>query len=285
VRIVATTDLSERGKRALDRGGQLAAEIRADLILLHVVADNRSPEAVERATSFALLALENEVDQLQERYGILAETRVANAEPFAGIQDVSATVGADLVVLGAHGPTPLREMFTGTVLERLVRSGERPALMVNRPTLGPYQRVLFALDLTSVDDALAATATRLGLVANREIGLVHATMPIGKSNLAYVGAPTKTIGRHVASVLTEARRAVESFGRRHAIDPRQAVLIVVDGPPLEVVSEAVGSFGAELLIVATRRPSLFKRLVVGSITESLLRSVGCDVLVVPPGTS
>src|SRR3546814_14105354 len=73
---------------------------------------------------------------------------VGAGEPFQEIARAAAAENADLIVMGAHRKSILRGIFVGTTIERVMRTGGRPVLMVTTPTAGGYRRVVVAIGLS-----------------------------------------------------------------------------------------------------------------------------------------
>jgi nucleotide-binding universal stress UspA family protein len=58
---------------------------------------------------------------------------------------------------------------------------------------------------------------------------------------------------------------------------------IVSGPPAETITAFAASTSADLIVIGTQGAGGFKHLVVGSVTETVLRRARCPVLTVPPG--
>jgi universal stress protein E len=97
-----------------------------------------------------------------------ATIEVRRGTVFSSIIDAARSFNADLLVMGAHRRRLLSDVFTGTTLERVLRTGGTPALMVNAATFVPYESVLLALD-TSEASARAARCAH-GRVRKRHSG-------------------------------------------------------------------------------------------------------------------
>lgn len=61
----------------------------------------------------------------------------------------------------------------------------------------------------------------------------------------------------------------------------EARTLVAMGPPVEAILDTVKREKPDLVIMASHGRSGLQRLMVGSVTEGVLRRVGCPVLVVP----
>src|SRR4051795_3007390 len=111
---------------------------------------------------------------------------VVKGHPFDGILRTAAAVDADLVVMGAHRKQFLRDIFTGTTIERVIRGGKYPVLMVNNEAQRQYERVLVPVDMS----VTSADAIRFGLSAgllDDGATLLHAFSPVAKRRLLSSG--------------------------------------------------------------------------------------------------
>src|SRR4029079_5228222 len=136
--ILAATDFSTRSHRAIRRAGLLARATNAELRLVHVVDDERQ-ELLELDTREAQRILQEQIGAIPE----LAETNVRSVviagDAFDGILRTATTTAADLIVMGAHRKQLLQDIFIGTTIERVIRLGAYPVLMVNRQPAQQYR--------------------------------------------------------------------------------------------------------------------------------------------------
>jgi universal stress protein E len=114
------------------------------------------------------------VRTIQEQSGITATAEVRSGMVFASIIETAESLHADLLVLGAHRRRLLSDVFTGTTLERMLRTGGTPVLMVNAATFVPYESVLLALDTSEASAHAARSACDLGLLAGTGVVVLHA---------------------------------------------------------------------------------------------------------------
>jgi nucleotide-binding universal stress UspA family protein len=58
--------------------------------------------------------------------------------------------------------------------------------------------------------------------------------------------------------------------------------LVEQAAPYEAIARTCDALDADLAVVGTRGLSGVKRILLGSVTDEVLRSLECDVLAVPP---
>ena len=281
-RILVATDFSARSERALRRAGMLARSMAGALTVVHVVDDDRPGRIVELEVREAGTLLEEQVGSLPELAGLACRYEVVTGDPFDGILRAGAETAADLIVMGSHRKHLLRDVFIGTTIERVVRRGPCPVLMVNSPAAGPYGSVLVPVDMSDASARALEAADGLGLLEDARVVVAHAFLAMATGPLYIADAPKERIAAHVAE---EQRRADVELGAfleaNHVLD-RDWQRHVREGDALEVIGAAVETLRPDLVVVGTHGRSGIARIFLGSVTESLLRALETDILAVPP---
>lgn len=282
MRILAATDFSTRSDRALRRAGILAQSKGAELVLVHVVDDDHPTDLVEIERREAQRILAEQIGAISELRGAECRPMVVAGDPFDGILRTAEAVEADLIVMGAHRKQLLRDIFVGTTIERVIRTGSYPVLMVNNEVRQPYRNSLAAVDVSepSVNAIRAAMST--GLIGDKGATLLHAFLAVGKGKLSIAGTDEAAISEYVAS---ERGRIVDELTGFLAIngllDPKLS-LRVEEGGIFEVIERTIEETRADLLILGTHSHTWLLKVLLGSVTEEALRSLDIDILAVPP---
>ena len=281
--ILAATDFSTRSQRAVRRAGLLARESSAELTLMHVVDDDQPTDLVALETREAERILGEQIGAMAELQGLRPRSLVIAGDPFDGILRAAASAGADLIVMGAHRKQLLRDIFVGTTIERVIRTGPVPVLMVNGEAEQAYRTALAAVDLSESSVNAIRTGTALGLPGGARLALVHAFLPLAKGMMLYSGLDRDTIDGHVADERVRATKELTTFLEANGLDDHgQPVRVVEEGAPFEVISTAVKQVKPDVLIIGTHGRSGIAKALLGSVTEEVLRSLDVDILAVPP---
>ncbi len=284
MRILCATDLSSRSDRAVRRAALLARQAGAELVMLSVVDDDQPRILVETGRREVAALLAGQARGVPELQGLRPRLRVETGDAFDTIIRVAGAEQADLIVMGEHRKRLLRDMFAGTTIERVMRLGHRPVLMVNRSAERPYRRLLAAVDMSERSADAVRAALRLGLAAGAEWTVFHAFHQPGRGSMMLADLPAAAVEGHVATTAAETRAALARF--LHGIDPglasRLPSIVLEEGLPADALHAAVKRLSPDLVVMGTRGHGLIGRLVLGSVAETALRTLECDVLAVPP---
>ncbi|MDZ7732819.1 MAG: universal stress protein [Acidimicrobiia bacterium] len=274
-RVLAATDLSEGAQRALERAAVIARDHGAALAVLHVVDPEVDDLALGRGREL--------VDGLVASLDLAPETLVRSGRPFEEIVRSARELDVDLVVLGASGGDTVREHVLGTTSERVVRHGDRPVLVVRKPATGvEYARVLAGVDLS--EPSAAALEFARAAFARAELQVVHVRIVVGEHRLRMNGADDEAIAQLRARAMDSASVEVDRWLSEQSL-PTEAVRVEPGHPPAVLAHLADAGRHEGLVVVGAHGSTGPRRLLLGSVSQRILRDARCDVLVVRHGTS
>lgn len=279
--IVAATDFSSRSDRAVRRAGVLAKQFGAEVKLVHVVDDDQPQTLVELEMREASRLLQEQVNRLTQLRDNRCRAEVVRGDAFDGILRAAEKVSADLIVMGTHRKQLLRDIFVGTTLERVIRMGPFPVLLVNKEADHPYSKVIAAVDFCEPSERALKIAKSVGLIDFVELTLLHAFVAPAKSQLYIGDAPDEQMAEHVAAERRRLRDALKVFSESHKHHGSVWNYRIEEGDARTVICGAVKELRAELLVIGTHGRSGIAKLLLGSVAEAVLRSVDVDILVVP----
>jgi nucleotide-binding universal stress UspA family protein len=216
------------------------------------------------------------------------EVAIGVGDPADTILSLRKEHNADLIVIASHGRGALGRWTFGSVADRLSRTSDVPVMII-RPrdaapeidTLPVFDRILLLTDgsersRSSVDEA-ADLAKKLG----KPVTLVRSVFPEAElapaTGYGAIYAPelyeelTKSVEAEAIKSLEEIVEQVESHGAK-------AEYLLVHGPAAQtIVSLATPN---DLIVLTSHGRSGFKRWLLGSVAEKLVRDAPCPVMLV-----
>lgn len=146
-----------------------------------------------------------------------------------------------------------------------------------------YKHVFVAVDDSQTSHKALGEAIALARLHGAKLEIAHAvdesmvqaftTHGVALVNAAQLEQALMDSGK---SVLTQALEAAKAAG----VDAVTQLLATQGTHSADQIAEAVGQSGADLLVVGSHGRRGFRRLLLGSVAENLLRKVGISVLIV-----
>ena len=138
--ILVPIDLSATTASVCDAAAALAHSTGARLILLHVVQPpvitsdyGIAMENIEEIVSVSEKTAATQLSAMQQKYetpDLSVETRQLTGAPAPLILEEAETCGADYIVMGSHGHTPLYDLLVGTTTHGVLKKARCPVVIV-----------------------------------------------------------------------------------------------------------------------------------------------------------
>lgn len=291
-RLLLPVDGSETAMRAAQRGRALARAFGATADVVHVVDARalrvaRTPDERARLGERGERLLDSVAADSTVEYPV--ETHLLDGTPANRIVEHAVDTGADLVVMGNRGRTGLGARLLGSTTERVLQRGKLPVLVVpdRDPTGEPdtgYGRVLVPIDGSenarrALDHAIAIArkhGSTLHIVSIADLQSAGGPFDAGGLDREFIDR----LESHGADAVEELRTAVNDedpgLDVETAVVRRNAFGGVAVG-----IREYVAESEIDLLVMGSHGRSNLARQLLGSVTATVLRTVGRPVLVVP----
>ena len=132
--IVLALDGSEGSRRAVPLAVELAKRDNGKLVIVHVEEDivGKGGGPIQATEDEIQAEIRRQAEELAQQ-GIQASVvlrSVMLGGPAHAIQEVAAEAGADLIVAGTRGHSPVAGLLLGSVTQRLLHIARRPVLAV-----------------------------------------------------------------------------------------------------------------------------------------------------------
>ena len=262
-KIIVPIDFSEYSEYALETAASIAKKHNCELIVLHMLELSNAVYTASRSSIgeeavFYLKLAEQKMSKFLDRpflEGLEITPVIKHFKVFKEINEIVDEQQIDLIVMGSHGASGVKEVIIGSNAEKVVRHSTIPVLIVKQnPILVEFNTAIFASDFS--EEAIEAY-----LKAKTVFDKLDATM-----NLIYINTPDTSfkssveIDRLVSGFLKKADGNLESLPDVH---------VVSDYSVEQGILNFAKNIGADLIGVATHGRKGLSHFFEGSISEDI----------------
>lgn len=262
-KIIVPIDFSEHSQYALETAANIAKRYNAEILALHMLEISetyltKGSNDLNAETAFFLKLAEKKFEEALSKdflEGITITPIVKHFKVFSEVNDVAKEYGADLVVMGSHGASGIKEMFIGSNTEKVVRHSDIPVLVIKHsPILMDFDNIVFACDFSeeSKDAYNKAKALFDGIGA--------------KMHIVYVNLPDN---RFLSTPEMESKVANFFKDASGNIDKMKDVTYVNDYSIEKGILNFANVVGADAVAVATHGRKGLAHFFEGSISEDI----------------
>jgi nucleotide-binding universal stress UspA family protein len=290
--ILAGADVSVPSDQAIDRAAALALKHGAKLIIVHAQAaegavDDATHDVVQQlgeVTAAMKLEIARRLDErlrAMRALGVDAEVLVPVGAPGEVVAQIARERAVELIVVGTHGHTGISRFLLGSVATAILRHAPCDVLVTRgSASTSPFVKPLVAADFSPAAKRALPHAASLA-APGAPIELLHAwQLPAGSIGAALFGAdrfPWSTIRD---AVLTSAKQKMDRLVADNSELGHPLHVELVQGTPMAVITHAAERGGHDLIAVGTHGHGGFRKLLLGSVAEGVIRHAPCSVLVV-----
>lgn len=301
-RVLVPLDGSRLAECVLPTATSLGVHLRARVTLLHVM-ERAAPHSVHGDRHLTAVP---EADQYLagvaagiEAEGVAVGRHVhpnQEGDVAKSIVDHAADLGADLIVLAAHGAGGARRVLFGSVAQQVLRRGVLPVLLIRPPegqTLEDtaptdFRRLLVPLDGQPPAEAALPVAATLARAYAAELVLLRVV-----PTLATLSGERASTGRLVPTATAASLDLEEAEGQAYLQDVARRLrgrglrvsTSVGRGEPAQSLLEGASQARVEMIVMATHGRAGLDAVFSGSVASRIVARFTRPILLIRAGES
>lgn len=290
-RILHPTDFSDSAADALAYALDLAVRDRAELELLHVVADEEryakyvaltgpEEESLRIRLKEKTIACLGELSRADLHALHLQYTLIGGRHPESAILEHLARNPVDLVAMGTHGRRGVSRLLLGSVAETLVQESPCPVFTVRRCEQSApvaISQVLVPIDFSEPSEEILTYAKRLAALYDAELLLLFVAEEHIVPHFIDTGIPTFTVFKMEEEMMERAKVALQQMNKRTPGLLCETRYEVRTGQAAHTILTYAKEQGVDLIVMATRGLSGRTHGLLGSVANHVVRAAPCPV--------
>ncbi len=270
-RILLPTDFSDVSMKVMECMGDLKDVGVKEVVLLHVLDLNKMispasgidlPAIIEDYEKDARKKLEDLGNKLKGMGFQVEVLDILEGDPVFKIVDASEEANVDVIVIGSHGKSLIKELLLGSVSEGVVRRAKKPVLVVKFDIVDDAcikvfdympRKILYAYDFSEGSKKLKEFVKAFAK-AGKEVVIVH------------VVEKDEELTEDKIKELESIKEEFESMGKK-------AELIIEGGVPYKEIIKAAEDHGATMIALASRGVGAIREMLGGTVTNVIRRAI------------
>ncbi len=289
-KILVPVDFSPFSEYATKYALHFAEKFHASITLLHVIvlyeADADEEKQIKQLEEIIKRKEENTqklIDQQHQK--IDPKKHKIDSKVIRGISAANSILefidenDYDIVVMGTHGRTGIKNWIYGSVAEKVVRLSQIPVLTVHQRKKQEIdiKKIVVPIDFSENSKKGIQSATNIAKEFNAQIEFLHIIEQQLHPSFHVVGIESIfAINPDLKVISTD---KLKEFCKTDI----EAVYTVLEGIAHQTIADYTKDIDADLIVMSTRGFSGLDHLLIGSTTERVVRIAHCPVLTVGRG--
>ncbi len=295
-RILVPTDLSPSANAAFGVAYDVAERFTAEIHVLYVEVEGGPLEAFSRwfgGEPDSIAAEEHErrltegLEELRRRNRRSYVIRRSGRRAAPEILSYAAESDSDLIVLGTHGHRSLDHPALGGTAGEVVRSAAVPVMTVRvrgheAASSGRFRHVLVAVDFADHSDSLVRAAKHLATYFDASVSILFVAEELHVPLFSDTGMMTVTTLKLDEEIVARSDEALRQLDRSTGAPAVETRYVVLHGNPARRILEYAEDGDVDLIVVGRRGHTIHEGVLLGSVTEHVIRKSRPPVLTLTP---
>lgn len=282
-RILFPTDFSRCANQAFVHAVQLAKRHGAEMHILHayvpyedhtnLLAAGAVAPDVRPGASILTPPMLQVLENGDARKVPIIQHVIRDISTGPVIIDYAAGHDIDLIVMGTHGRRGIGHLFLGSVAEEVVRFAPCPVFTIRETresrSVSEFHRILVPIDFSRHSEQAVRYAKELALQHGAELQLLHIVEAQLHPSLYATGR--SSIFEFMPEIETTSVKEIERMVKESAGPEVTSEIHVREGRASRDIVRFTETHGSDLIVIATHGLTGIEHLLLGSVTEKVVR--------------
>jgi nucleotide-binding universal stress UspA family protein len=293
-KILFPTDFSRCAEQALAHAVFLAEKYDAEIHVLHVVTlfkdqpgilSNEITGTEETIRKFEDIA-EKQLNKVVDSKGsddmkiITVTKREVSAAP--AILEYVSDNDIDLIVMGTHGRRGLGHLLLGSAAEEVVRLAACPVFTIRelkepKPVM-QVNNILVPVDFSNYSGKALAYASEIAQSYKAQLQVLHIIEETMHPAFSVTGK--SSIFDLVPGIKDDSRKRAEKMIKEFVLDKVKSKVFIQGGRAASDIIKFANENSTDLIVIATHGLTGLEHMLMGSVTEKVVRMAHCPVFTV-----
>jgi len=271
--ILVAIDFSESSENVLKNSIKFAKTFQSKITLIHILPDDIDNEKVSLLIKNGAIAQLNEVNDRINSEGLKTGNPILEyGSYFDKIVYATDKINANLVIVGS-GEKLKNDCFQlGATAEKIIRKSNKPVFIIKDKQTLDIQNIICPIDFSKESSRALNNAIIISRLFNAELVLLS-VYSLFRQTFTKLD-PDEINEQRKLDHLKEFNTFLEEF---NLIDVNYKIEIK-GGEPAEEILKAIKNHESDLLLMGTTGKSGISKILMGSVTEKVIREVLCSFI-------
>ena len=211
---------------------------------------------------------------------VVKQKRAISAAP--AILEYSSKNGIDLIVIGTHGRRGIEHLLLGSAAEEVVRLADCPVFTIRESEeikpIKLFEKILVPIDFSEHSKKALTYAKEIANSYGANLQLLHVIEDTIHPAFSLSGK--SSIFDLVPGIEEDCRRRIERLIQETGVSKENTEIVVKGGQAANDIIKFAKDNSSDLVVIATHGLTGIEHLLLGSVTEKVVRMAPCPVFTV-----
>jgi len=276
-KILLAADFSKSTDNVVENAIGLAKTFQSKIVLIHVLPDDISNEKARLLLNDAAIKQLELINEKIRNEGVKTDNPILEfGNHFDKIIKTADSINANVIVIGAGEKKESDAFQLGTTAEKIIRKSIKPVWIVKNNSPLNIKSILCPVDFSTESKRSLKNAIIMARRFNAELIIFSVYEMIYADSLRL----KLDWEEETEYVRLEHIKEFDSFLKSFNLTDLKWDKEIKEGLPSTEILRAISLYQSDLLIMGTTGRSGLNRIVMGSVTEKVIREVPCSFITI-----
>jgi len=281
-KILLVTDFSIENEYIIDYAIKLAQKYESEIIPIHVVPNNIQVQEVKIQLVELSTKLLNQVAKKIKDAGVYAGKYILEHGSFdEEIVNAANYTNSDIILMGAGIGISQNEYEFNYLIKKVIQKSLKPVWVVPNYLLFNLSHILCPIDFSEE----SALALEKAIILARKFRTELTVFCVNETNLFRRLIADPKLEKLKSHKRSDIKNKLEKFLENFSFDKVDWDTEIQAGEPAEEILRAIQKNDIDLLIMAKTGADCSNKVIIGSVTENVIRETLCPLITVISGST
>jgi nucleotide-binding universal stress UspA family protein len=273
--ILVAIDFTESSENVLKNAISFAKTFKSKITLIHILPDDINNEKVGSLIKKAVTTKLKEANDGIINDGVETGSPILDYGNYCDkIVSASDKIGANLIFAGSGNKLNDDAFQLGTTAEKIIKKSNKPVFIVKNGQTLNIKNIICPVDFSKESKCALNSAIIISRMVDAKL-IILSVYPLFKYNFTKHDAAQINESRHL-----ELKKEFNSFLKKFNLIDLNFEKQIAGGEPSEEILKLIEINKSDLLIMGTTGRSGISKILMGSVTEKVIREVPCSFITV-----
>jgi nucleotide-binding universal stress UspA family protein len=273
--ILLGQDFSETSSNTLESAIILAKAFEAKVTPIHVLPDDIVNEKAKNLLQEAASKKLNEtIEKIKSQNIKTGDALLKHGSPIDAITRAAVEINSNLLVLGAGKNSENKNFKLGTTTERIIQKSEKPVFVVKENTVLKISHILCPVDFSQASKRALSNAIIIAKKFKAQLTIL---------SVCEIDAPSWFSSNEIKDLenkdrLEKHKAKFNNFIKDFSLTGLDWSPALPLGTAADEILNSIPENSIDLLVMGTAGRTGLSRLILGSVTEKVIREVPCSFM-------
>ena len=272
-KILMPVDVNKDYNEQLELAIKIAKEFNSEISVMYVLPDRDvHPEINSLLTNYVSETLNKLVDAFKTKQILCGNPLILTGNPTDKILQAANEEEVNLILVGSGNKAEQEEFQLGTTAEKLISLSDVPVWVAKSNQITEISNILCPVDFSDASKRALKNAILLSNNFEAKLTILSVYEPFVNTSPRLnidQDATNRELAKQYQQEMQTFLKKIDLKGVKHNIK-------VEAGVPHNKILQVINEFKYDLLVMGTNGRSAFSRIILGSVTEKVIRTLPCS---------